>query len=110
MKLQDAFVSENGDFVGNFGKIGYEMGDTQTFQYIDGVSGTDGTTAVASIASAWKAKSKVALNDCTSGTEWQLDLDKSTSGNGLKWVAKYSAGESKCSILTPRFKDLTRGS
>ena len=112
VKLQDAFIAENGDYMGDFTAIGYEMQNTTTFSYTNGVQVANGvhTAALAAQAAAWKAKSLVALNDCTKGTEWQLDLDKSSSGNGAKWEAKYSANESKCSILTPRFKDLTRGS
>ena len=109
VKLQDAFVSENGDYLGGFNKIGYEMTDTQTFEYKSSIS-ADATIAVASKAAAWEAKSKVALNDCTKGTSWLLKIDPSTSGNGLKWTASYSALESKCSILTPRFLDMSRGS
>lgn len=112
VKLQDAFIAENGDFMGDFVAIGYEMTETTSFEYNNGITPASGThTAVLGAqAKAWQAKSKVALNDCAKGTEWNLKVDKSSSGNGAKWEASYSAAESKCSILTPRFKDLTRGS
>lgn len=104
-------MSENGDFIGGFGKIGYEMDETTTFKYESNIAKT-ATTAVASTDDAWKATSKTALNDCAKGAIWSLKIDPSTSGNGLKWTAQYKspAVESKCSILTPRFTDLTRGS
>ena len=107
VKLQDAFIAENGDWMGDFTKIGYEMQSTTSFDYTTTISGTE---ALNTKARAWSATSKVALNDCVSGTQWNLQLDKSSTGNGAKWTASYAVGaESKCSILTPRFKDMSRG-
>ena len=109
VKLQDAFVAEVGDYIGGFKKIGYEMQSTTTFTY-SSVIDDAATVALAATAKAWSAKSNVALNDCTKGTEWNLKIDPSSTGNGLKWTASYSQLESKCSILTPRFLDMSRGS
>lgn len=111
MKLQDAFISENGDKIGDFTAIGYEMQQTQTFDYVDGVTPEDGvhTVALAETDPAWYAKSRVALNDCPKDVQWELKLEASSSGNGAKWTASYSANETECAVLTPRFKDLTRG-
>ena len=110
MKLQDAFIAENGDYMGNFTSIGYEMQSTTTFTYASDI--TDQTVALASTDDAWKATSNVALNNCTSGSKWSLALAKSSTGNGASWTASYTpatgATEADCSVLTPRFKDLTR--
>lgn len=105
MKLQDAFIAENGDYYGSFGKIGYEMGETNNFKYVSSL--TDGTAALAAATGVWDAESKSALNDCTKGTHWTLNLDKSSTGNGAAWTTGTLADA--CSALTPRFGDLQRG-
>jgi len=110
VKLQDAFIAENGDYMGNFTSIGYEMQSTTTFTYASAI--TAQTVALASTNDAWKATSNVALNNCASGSKWSLALAKSSTGNGASWTASYTpasgATEADCSVLTPRFKDLTR--
>lgn len=109
MKLQDAFIAENGNVVGNFTKIGYEMSSNGPFTYSNGVSGTDDTQALStSKIDAWVATSKVALNDCATGSTWTLEVKAAANGNGAAWNAVIDPS-STCSVLTPRFTDLTRG-
>ena len=109
VKLQDAYIAEVGDYIGGFGKIGYEMQATTSFDYKGSIA-SSGTVALGTGATgAWEAKSLVALNDCTKGSSWTLDVAASQSGNGAKWEANYPANQTACETLTPRFGDLTRG-
>ena len=111
VKLQDAFIAENGDWMGSFTDIGYEMGETTNFDYASDIS------AKASLAAkngAWKATSKSALNECTKSSVWQLNLAPSSTGNGAVWETNADAGATgglseACKALTPRFADLKRG-
>ena len=105
VKLQDAFIAENGDWMGSFGDIGYEMGETNTFKYDSGIKAK---ASLAASDDAWTAESKSALNNCTKGNVWTLKLFPSSTGNGAAWEA--DAGDAtNCLILTPRFTDLQRG-
>ena len=105
VKLQDAFIAENGDWMGGFGQIGYEMGETTTFTYTDGIGNK---VSLAADEDAWVAASKSALNDCTKGSKWTLKLYPSSTGNGAAWETAVENSD-KCLILTPRFSDLQRG-
>ena len=110
MKLQDAFIAENGDVVGEFAQIGYEMSSNGPFQYDDQIQGdnTKHTAALPSSATAaWQATSKVALNNCASGSEWVLNVQASSTGNGAAWTV--GSLDTECEVLTPRFGDLARG-
>ena len=110
VKLQDAFIAENGDVVGEFAQIGYEMSSNGPFQYEDQIQGdnTKHTAALpASATAAWQASSKVALNNCASGTAWILNVQSSSTGNGAAWTT--GTLSSDCEVLTPRFGDLARG-
>jgi len=112
VKLQDAFIAENGNVVGQFNKIGYEMSSNGPFQYNDKVANTDANTSTLSAhgtaVEAWEAKSKVALNDCTTGQTWTLKTESANNGNGAKWTTAMS-DDTHCGVLTPRFGDLARG-
>lgn len=110
VKLQDAFIAENGNVAGQFGKIGYEMSETAPFNYNDKVQGgaTYGTAALTNGGfAAWEGKAKVALNDCPTNATWTLTIKAASNGNGAAWEATIS--DNKCDVLTPRFKDLQRG-
>lgn len=106
MKLQDAFIAENGDFYGSFAKIGYEMDQTNVFTYSSSLASG---TALLSAAQGgeWKATSKSALNDCGSGSTWELNIAASSTGNGAAWTTNTLTDA--CEALTPRFGDLARG-
>lgn len=106
MKLQDAYITENGDYMGSFKSIGYEMDSSSVFGYSSAI--TEDKKDLASQTDAWKATSKSALNDCPKNATWSLKLDPSATGNGAAWTASYS-DQSNCKVLTPRFSDLTRG-
>ena len=105
VKLQDAYIAENGDWMGSFTDIGYEMGSTNVFTYTSSISAK---SSLATKTGAWSATSLSALNNCAKGKVWQLDLYQSSTGNGAAWEAKTN-DDTNCLILTPRFADLTRG-
>lgn len=107
VKLQDAYIAEVGDYIGGFGKIGYEMDNTTNFKYESAID-KDGTVNLESGKdAAWKATSNVALNDCVKGSTWELNVKQSSTGNGAAWTTNEI--DSKCSALTPRFTDMKRG-
>ena len=118
IKLQDAFVSELNQFVGQFKVIGYNMNDGAVFHYSDQVVNTANGTSVISpngtALIAWKATAQVALNDCDQNSEWGLFQQQAGNGNGLKWTVGLTDGgtlasgtvDLDCSVLTPSFKSL----
>ena len=116
IKLQDAYVSETGQYVGKWSTIGYTMStSTPSFAYSDElqITGTAvSTTIPTSAGKAWKAKAQVGLNDCDKGSTWVLYLKADASGNGLTWGAGVKDGnadaaeldmDAGCSVLTPQF-------
>lgn len=110
MKLQDAFIAENGNVVGEFSQIGYEMSSNGPFTYSNKVSGdaTKHTAALSTTAAdAWEAESKVALNNCATGSKWTLKVQLADNGNGAAWTTNQLTAD--CEVLTPRFGDLARG-
>ncbi len=110
VKLQDAFIAENGNVVGEFSQIGYEMSSNGPFTYSNKVSGdqTKHTAALSTTAAdAWEAESKVALNNCATGSKWTLKVQLADNGNGAAWTTNTLSAD--CEVLTPRFGDLARG-
>ncbi len=122
MKLQDAFVAEKGDKIGNWYAIGYEMNSNNNFQYESEGTATDEAktgkgntgksveTAIATgISNAWGAGNKAALNDCIANTtaatpSWQIDVKaNTTAGGSVTYSATVLTG---CDVLTPNFKSL----
>ncbi|WP_407451301.1 type IV pilin protein [Fibrobacter sp.] len=115
IKLQDAYISESGQNIGSWKAIGYTMNtSTPTFTYSD--PKTDYANESAAIpteaAVTWRAAAKVGLNDCTSGSTWNLLLKKAGDANGVNWGASIKKGstststtdmDADCSILTPQF-------
>ena len=127
MKLQDAYVSEKGDKLGNWNAIGYKMPSSATFHYYDGSTEITDKTGKSSeaasdvdlasgISPAWQAVPQTALNDCPTGTNsaWIINVTASTSGEGEAaktegGAAIYEATNSNadCLALTPSFTKLT---
>jgi prepilin-type N-terminal cleavage/methylation domain-containing protein len=122
VKLQDAYVSETGLYVGNWKAIGYTMNQsTASFAYSDetGIAEATLSGAIPTEAhKAWQAKTNVGLNDCTANSTWTLWLKKDGTKNGLVWgagIKKSAVGsspsdmDSDCSVLTPQFINLRQG-
>ena len=113
IKLQDAYVSETGDYVGSWGSIGYSMQNSASFAYSDAYKdATNGSAAIpTTFDAAWTATSSVALNDCTTGSQWTLFGAKNSKGNGLDWKAGIGLAAAAtadnyanaCILLTPQF-------
>lgn len=114
IKLQDAYISETGTGIGDWKLIGYKMNSTSNFNYYEGTT-LNGETAGESVlltagkTSAWKATNKGALNDCTVGGYWQLDVAaNSSSGGSALYNGTISSND--CAVLTPSFQKIQTGS
>lgn len=117
VKLQNAFITETAA-LGNYKTIGYEMATTTNFDYTEIATNTswpNGTTALpTSTTPVWKAKAKVALNDCDVNSEWQLNATKQTSGSGVDYTGGIGDGAAAtigtyapdCAPLTASFKTI----
>ena len=112
MKLQDAFAAER-NAVGGWTLIGYTApgnGSTTNFNYSGEVT-ADGTAAT-STTDAWKAESKVDLNDCKATSAWSLTAAPGVGGavtiNTVLTQATGS-GTGACLALTPSFHQIGDG-
>ena len=120
VKLQNAYISEKGDSVGNWYKIGYNgpgewkvsattktsedgaQTESTNFTYTDGLkpaqlSGLSKTTAL-TIANIAK------LNDCVNGDNWTVSIEAGASGNAAgEAVYTSEIKGTGCDALTPNF-------
>lgn len=120
VKLQDAYVAEQGVYVGSWTKIGYigpgtKNSDgtttTTTFTYSDpGLSA--GTTAIANLSATagWQATNSAKLNDCNASSTWQVKVAAgSTEANGsmVAYSEDVTGGATgDCAALTPNFYNI----
>ena len=110
VKLQQAFVSETGTDYGSFKLIGYSApgtnSQTTNFTYTDEAGA--GTHALPTSAEdAWKATSRVQLNDCTTGGTWTVTIAKANGGNAADAaVFDASVSGTGCEELTPSFNKI----
>ena len=114
VKLQDAYVSEAGEYYGSWAMIGYTMKSTTNFKFLEGttengVAAATSSELPASAALTWSAKSNAALNDCNTNSLWNLSVKKNTgNGAGALYEAAITGGPTgKCVILTPSFGKLS---
>ena len=112
--MQDAYVSEAGEYYGSWAMIGYTMTSTTNFKFLENGTAENGNAAASSTALGaasvtWGAQNKAALNDCTANSNWQLTIAKnSAAGGGALYGAKVTGGPTgKCVILTPSFGKLS---
>ena len=102
--MQQAYFSES-NMAGGWQLIGYQApgssGKTTNFTY-SGVVNANGTTT-ADTEDAWKAAANVALNDCPSGSTWDIKAKMNAAKGTVSFDATLGA-ESKCLTLTPNFK------
>ena len=119
MKLQNAFVSEKGDSVGNWYLIGYNgPGDwsvnansktseagasTQStnFTYTDNLAPA---AIPATATTALTIKNLAKLNDCASGDNWKLSLGAGSAAGEVSYTPDISGAG--CEPLTPSFKQI----
>ena len=118
IKLQNAFVAEKGDSVGNWFKIGYNGPGTwvtgaaasaksntsgassksTNFTYTDGVGGV---VVIATIANAWQGQNNAKLNDCPKDNPWKMGIGSGTAAGEVAYTP--DAGDANCKVLTPNF-------
>ncbi len=104
VKLQDAYISETSDSIGNWKAIGYQMNNSSVFTY----SGAENTVLLtAGMENAWVATSNVALNDCAKGKKWTLNVIANATTGGSAVYTAVIEDESNCRQLTPSFEKLT---
>lgn len=110
--LQDAYNSENQSYLGSWSQIGYSMPSTNSFTYYEqstegGVRAKTTTSVDEGMSAAWKAVSKIALNDCPTGGIWLIDIKKTASYN-LDYQVRITGGASGgCGTLTTNFGHLS---
>lgn len=112
--MQDAYVSEAGEYYGSWAMIGYTMTSTTNFKFLENGTAENGvatasSTALGNATVTWGAQNKAPLNDCTANSSWQLTVAKnSAAGGGALYGAKVTGGSTgKCVILTPSFGKLS---
>ena len=104
VKLQDAYISETSDSIGNWKAIGYQMNNSSVFTY----SGAANTVALTTgMDSAWVATSNVALNDCEKDKKWTLNVISNDKTGGSAAYTAVIEDEANCRQLTPSFEKLT---
>lgn len=113
--MQDAYVSEVGEYYGNWTTIGYSIGTnnaTNNFSFTDGLGETTSAALPTSSTAAWTATSKVALNDCGLGSAWIVKVAKGTTGGAIAYSAAYTPAsgstEADCKALTPNFEKVAQ--
>ena len=110
VKLQDAYVSEAGEYYGSWKVIGYTMSSTTNFKFEEqNEPSNDGTATLADPTITWQASNVAALNDCEKDGVWQLTVASNTSsGTGVAYGANVTGGAAgDCAILTPSFGKLS---
>ena len=73
--------------------------ETTNFAYYGSIDASSAVTA-ATATVGWTAKSRVALNDCTSGSEWTVKYQTSNAVVSFQSATPALAG---CKALTPTF-------
>ena len=103
-------MSETGTDYGSFKLIGYIAPGTNiqttNFTYPD-EAGAGTHALLQSAADAWKATSRVQLNDCSAGGTWTVTIAKANGGNAADAaVFDASVDGTGCEELTPSFNKI----
>lgn len=114
--MQDAYVAEQGNAIGDFEIIGYvvpggksgdETGSTTNFTYAQEDAGfTDHSVVEPQGKAVWSATSKANLNDCVAGKNWILNVTIDAGSDGATWES--DALEDGCKALTPNFDKVAK--
>lgn len=123
VKLQNAFVAEKGDSVGNWFNIGYVGPGTTTtagsakaasvskstnFQYTGAITDIQQLTSTAVIG--WEASNLAKLNDCAAGAgstyPWTMSLASGTAAGEVTYSPKVTDTAGECKVLTPSFETI----
>lgn len=110
--LQDAYNMANQSTIGSWSEIGYTMPETNNFAYYEvNIKGGDQSKTTVSVEdgkdAAWKAVSRVPLNDCVTGSVWQIDIKKSKDYNLVYEVGITDGPNGNCGVLTTNFGALS---
>ena len=120
VKLQNAYIAESGDMLGNWFLIGYKgPGDVTTagskttaetsastnFIYTGEFAGS---VALATGGIGWKAANKAKLNDCAAATADAPNWTITVAAGDAAGEATYTPGiaSDDCEVLTPSFKSI----
>lgn len=114
IKLQDAYISETGIYIGNWKAIGYSMANSSNFAYDEvaaAKSWTSNSTNLSStaVADLWTATSYAALNDCPASSKWAIAVvqNGSTGGSALYDASITTTGtKTDCEVLAPSYVKL----
>lgn len=114
--MQDAYVAEQGNAIGNFeiigyvvpgGKSGQTTGSTTNFDYAqEGEYSDDDSVVLPSGLAVWSASSKANLNECKAGKNWILNVTIDAGSDGATWES--DALEDGCKALTPNFDKVAK--
>lgn len=119
VKLQNAYIAETGDQLGNWFYIGYKgPGDETTkgsktaaavststnFVYTGEITSS---VALATGGVGWKAANKAKLNDCTgngSTYNWSISVAAGSAAGEATYTPSITSAD--CEVLTPSFKSI----
>lgn len=119
MKLQNAYIAETGDQLGNWFLIGYKgLGDVTTagsktaaevsastnFVY---TGEFNGSVALSTGGIGWKAANKAKLNDCAGNSNtwnWTITVAAGTAAGEATYTP--SVPDAACEVLTPSFTSI----
>jgi hypothetical protein len=113
--LQDAYVAEQGNAIGNFEIIGYVVpggnsgdteGSTTNFTYTQKGTYSENSVVLPTDTPVWSATSKANLNDCTAGEHWILHVTIADDSDGATWES--AALANGCKALTPNFDKVAK--
>lgn len=110
--MQQAYISETANKMGNWQIIGYsapgDQGKTTNFEYTETVTfGAEGTVELSTTDQVgWNAKNNNKLNDCASGINWTVKVKASSTKAGEATFTAGVANKSTCLALTPTFENI----
>lgn len=120
MKLQNAYIAETGDQLGNWFYIGYkgpgevttpgsktaaEVSASTNFVYTGAIASS---VALSTGGVGWKAANKAKLNDCTgngSTYNWQISVGAGSAAGEATYTPSVPGG-ADCEVLTPSFMSI----
>lgn len=119
MKLQNAYIAETGDMLGNWFLIGYkgpgavttagtkttaETSTSTNFVYTGEIAGS---VALTTGGVGWKAANKAKLNDCTGNGatyNWTITVAAGSAAGEATYTP--AVGSADCEVLTPSFTSI----
>jgi prepilin-type N-terminal cleavage/methylation domain-containing protein len=110
VKLQEAYASES-NAMGGFKLIGYQSpgsstatGSTTTnFTYTGSIPANSSQTSDAN--DAWRASTRVSLNECNSSSFWNIATKIATTSGVVSFTPSIS-DPGNCTVLTPNFTSI----